>query len=109
MADLFVFHSTFETLGLVLLQAMASGKAVVSVDSTAIPEVIDSGKNGLLVEPLKPEEFAEAVLSLLKNSEQREHFGVLSREKVVKKFNWDSISDRYEEIFFKCQKSQETS
>jgi len=109
MADLFVFHSTFETLGLVLLQAMASGKAVVSVNSTAIPEVIDSGKNGLLVEPLKPEKFADAVLSLLKNSKQMERYGVNSREKVEKEFNWDSISNRYEEIFFKCQKSQETS
>ncbi len=63
MADIFVFHSTYETLGIVLLQAMASGKPIISVNTTAIPEVVKEGVNGLLVEPINSEMFAKAVIA----------------------------------------------
>jgi len=104
MSDIFVFHSTYETFGLVLLQAMASGKPIVSVSSTAIPELIENNQNGILVEPLNPEEFAFAVVTLLDNEEIMKRFSVVSRRIVVKQYNWDHIVKKYEEIFFRFKK-----
>ena len=101
-ADLFVFHSIYETLGLVLLQAMASGKPIVSVESTAIPEVIDNHKNGILVEPLNPEQFADAIIYLLENKDIMKIFSQNSRKTALEKYDWNYISKRYEEIFLKC-------
>lgn len=98
MADLFVFHSTYETLGLVLLEAMASGKPIVSVKSTAIPEVVEDGKNGILVEPLNPEKFANATIYLLNNPHKMEEFGRISREIAIKKFSIGEVAKKYEEI-----------
>jgi len=99
MSDIFMFHSTYETFGLVLLQAMAAGKPIISTNSTAIPELIENHKNGLLVEPLNPGEMANAALSLLDDEENRKRFSEESRRRVLEKYNWDFIAGRYEEIF----------
>lgn len=98
MADIFVFHSTYETLGLVLLEAMASGKPIVSVRSTAITEVVEDGKNGILVEPLNPKEFADAVINLVNNYEKMSEFSLVSRELACERFSLKKITQRYEKI-----------
>lgn len=98
MADIFVFHSTYETFGLVLAQAMAAGKPIVSVKSTAIPEVVENGTNGILVEPLNAEAFAEAVLILAADPELRHKMGWNGRERAVQKFDWDQIASQYETV-----------
>lgn len=109
MADIFVFHSIYETLGLVLLQALASGNPVVSVNSTAIPEVIDKNKNGLLVDPLNPEEFAQAIISLLENKETMKKFSIESRKKALREYDWARITAKYLEIFLRCIKKRKDS
>ena len=45
---LFVLSSKWEGFGLVIIEAMAFGKAVIASDVDAIPEIIDHGKNGIL-------------------------------------------------------------
>ena len=99
LADIFAFHSTYETFGVVLAQAMASGKPIVSVKSSAIPEVVDNGLNGLLVEPLNSEEFAAAILKLLDNKGLCEKLSQNAREKAVSEYSWTSIALRYEKVF----------
>lgn len=99
MADLFVFHSTYETFGLVLVQAMAAGKPVVSVRSTAIPEVVEDGCEGKLVAPLDPDALARAILSLLGDEAARARFSAAARRSAVERFSWDAIARRYEEAF----------
>lgn len=98
MADIFVFHSTYETFGLVLAQAMAAGKPIVSVKSTAIPEVAENGTHAILVEPLNPEAFSEAVLMLAADPELRQKMGRNGRERAVQKFDWDRIAAQYETV-----------
>jgi glycosyltransferase involved in cell wall biosynthesis len=98
ISDLFVFHSTYETFGMVLAEAMNYGKAIVSVSNTAISEVVDNGRTGLLVPTLDYEAFAKAVLKLLNNEKQRDKMGMLGYEKVQKFFKWDSIALQYEKV-----------
>jgi len=99
MADLFVFHSTYETFGLVLVQALAAGKPVVSVRSTAIPEVIEDGREGRLVTPLDPLALAGALLSLLKDEAALRQFSGAARRRAVEQFSWEAIARRYEKVF----------
>ncbi len=98
MADIFVFHSTYETFGLVLAQAMAAGKPIVSVRTTAVPEIVEDGANGILVEPLNPQAFAEAVLTLAADGDLREKMGQSGRDRAVQKFDWDHIAAQYETV-----------
>lgn len=64
-ADLFVFPSTTETLGLVLLEAMASGLPIVAAESLPTHELVDSSGAGALFSPQRPEELGHVVRQFL--------------------------------------------
>ncbi|MGB7518540.1 MAG: glycosyltransferase, partial [Spirulinaceae cyanobacterium] len=71
-ADAFVFPSRTETLGLVLLEAMAAGCPVVAARSGGIPDIVTDGVNGYLFEPTDPQGAIEATKRLLAAKEERE-------------------------------------
>jgi glycosyltransferase involved in cell wall biosynthesis len=102
MCDIFVFHSTFETFGIVLAEAMMAKKPIVSVNTTAIPEVVEDGKNGLIVEPLNPAAMANAISKLIEDDELREKIARKGYEKASKEYNWDTIAPRYEQVLKKA-------
>ena len=60
-ADAFVFPSTTETLGLAMLEALASGLPVIAARAGATGEVVSDGENGLLYEPGSPDSLVAAV------------------------------------------------
>lgn len=68
--DVFALPSRFETQGLVLLEAMASGRPAVGMDYRAIPEFIRPGYNGALCSPDDPEAFAGALLATLRQADE---------------------------------------
>ena len=98
LADLFVFHSTYETFGLVLAEAMNYGKAIVSADNTAIKEVVDNGKNGILVADSEPNSFADAVLNLLNNEDKRISMEKEGKKKARELFQWRNLASKYEKV-----------
>ena len=102
LADLFVFHSTYETFGMVLAEAMNYCKAIVSVDSSAIKEVVDNGENGILVPPLNAVAFGEAVVQLLGDRQKRHAFGQHGKQKVQELFLWEKIAGQYETVLRKA-------
>jgi len=70
-ADIFCMPSDSETLGFVVIEAMASGLAVVAARAGGIPSIVDDGKNGVLAAPRDPEAFASAVRSLVSDSQRQ--------------------------------------
>jgi len=81
-ADIFIFASTTETQGLVVLEAMASGLPIVAVDDSAIEETITDKVNGILVGK-DVNEFADAVLKLVRDKTKRKMLGKNARKKAV--------------------------
>lgn len=66
--DCFVFASQTETQGIVLAEAMASGKPVVALDGSGVREVVEDGRNGILLPAATPAaKFAESMNALLKD------------------------------------------
>jgi phosphatidylinositol alpha-1,6-mannosyltransferase len=98
MADVFVFHTTYETFGVVLAEAMAAGKPIVSVRSTAIPDVISDGTTGILARPLDPDDLAEKVCLLLDSPSERERLGRNARVWAEENLGWDPIANQYESV-----------
>lgn len=73
-ADAFIFPSRTETLGLVLLEAMAAGCPVVAASSGGIPDIVTSGVNGFLFDPQTGDEGAiAATCHLLEQKQEREN------------------------------------
>jgi len=98
-ADIFVLHSRFEALGLVLLEAMSSGKPVVTTRVGGTTDIVEPGKTGFLVEPKNPIELARAITTLLKNKQLRNKMGDEARKKVTKYFSWESVTHKMLKIY----------
>jgi glycosyltransferase involved in cell wall biosynthesis len=71
LATIFVMPSTIEAQSLATMEAMASGLSVVAAKSGALPELIKNMENGFLVEAFKPEEYAKAIIEIIKNKNLR--------------------------------------
>ncbi len=94
--DLFAFHSTFETFGVVLAQAMAYGKPVVTVRSTALPEV--AGDGGLIAEEGDWHGLGDAMARVITDEPLRTQLGQAARRRVQALFHWDQIVEQHEAI-----------
>jgi phosphatidylinositol alpha-1,6-mannosyltransferase len=94
--DLFAFHSTFETFGIVTAQALSYGRPVVTVRNTALPEVV--GECGLLVDEGDWRAFGDAIMTLLGDEELRRRLGEAGRARAEALFNWDRIANEYEAV-----------
>jgi glycosyltransferase involved in cell wall biosynthesis len=80
--DCFVTASTIETQGIVLLEAMAAGLPVVGVRALAIPEIVRSGRDGIIVAPFDVQSLSRAMVRLTADEALRERLGRASREDV---------------------------
>ncbi len=94
-ATIYVAPTQYETFGYTLLEAMACGKPVVSTRVGAVPELIDDGENGLLVNWNDPEALASAILKLLNDPSSAKRMGEAGRAKATNLFSLDVIVGRY--------------
>ena len=92
-SDIFVFSSTTETQGICVLEAAMSKLPLVVVNDKAYTNLVFSGVNGFSL-PLKQQVFADKVVELLKNKEQRLAFGKAAREIGLKNFRGDDLTDQ---------------
>ncbi|UCE38229.1 MAG: glycosyltransferase family 4 protein [Thermoplasmata archaeon] len=99
--DIFALHSLYEGFGMVLVEAMATGKPVVSTNVGAIPEVVDHGKTGLLVPPLNEMALGENIIRLIEDKELRKKMGRNGLIRTQQKYNWDNIVKEYLDIYKK--------
>lgn len=104
-ADTFVCPSIYEPLGIVNLEAMACGTAVVASDVGGIPEVVVDGTTGNLVhyDENDPEAFerdlAAAVNAMVADRERAKKFGVAGRQRAVDSFSWATIAQQTVDIY----------
>ncbi len=85
--DAFLFPSSTETLGLVLLEAMAAGCPVVGANRGGIPDIVSHGENGCLYDPDDPPSLVAAVNALLGDPEARRTLRASAREE-AERWNW---------------------
>jgi len=100
-AELFVLPSIFEPFGMTALEAMACGIPVVASKLGGIREVISSGKDGILIDPTNEEEFADAMITLLKDQDLLVDMGQRAYKSVYKQYSWDAIARRHIEFYEK--------
>src|SRR5437867_3472544 len=84
--DLFVMSSVTEGLGTSLLDAMASSRAIVATRAGGIPEIVEDGKTGLLVDPRDHTAMALAIVRLLNEPALRTRMGESGLARVTERF-----------------------
>ena len=82
-----------------LLEAAASGRAIVTTDVPGCREVVHSGVNGLLVPPQDAPALAEALFTLLTNPDLREAMGIAGRQMVLEKFTNHKVNQATWEVY----------
>ncbi len=98
-AAVFVCPSVYEPFGLINLEAMACGTAVVASAVGGIVEVVEDGKTGIQVAPARPDELAVAIRRLLDDPAQARAMGEAGRRRVEDKFSWASVAERTEGVY----------
>lgn len=104
--DLYVQPSLSESFGLAIIQAMGLGLPVVATNTGGIPEVVTTGKSGILVEAGKPQALAEGILELLRDKSKAKEMGKLAAEEAKIKFNLKEMVEETEELYEKVAKSR---
>lgn len=100
--DLLVAPSRYESFGLIYVEAMARGKAVIGTTAGGIPEVVRDGETGLLVPPDDAEALAAAIIRLLRDDQYRRTLGLAGYERYRAEFSaWQMAGrmlDFYREV-----------
>ncbi len=84
-----------EGFGLVIVEAMGCGCCVVASPTPATRDILEDGRNSLLVDQKSPEQLASAILKLLDDEKLRHKLAQAGRAEIRKHFGWQSIADRY--------------
>lgn len=97
--DVFAMPSLTEGVSIALLEACASALPIVATAVGGNPEIIESGRNGLLVPPDDRDATLKALLSLLASPEQRQVFGARAREWVRANASLSALRLRYDGLY----------
>ena len=98
-ATVFACPSVYEPLGIVNLEAMACGTAVVGSRTGGIPEVVADGETGLLVPVGEPEPLAAALNVLLADPGLAAAMGQAGRKRAVAEFGWPAIAAQTADLY----------
>ncbi len=97
--DLFAFPSINEGMGRALIEAMAVGLPVVASRVGGIPDIVEDGKNGVLVPPMDEGPLADAVLGLLRDPQRRGAYGEAAKRSVDDRFDVGSMVNSIERLY----------
>ncbi|MCS6814286.1 MAG: glycosyltransferase family 1 protein [Cyanobacteria bacterium] len=97
-ADAFIFPSRTETLGLVLLEAMAAGCPVVAARSGGIPDIVEDGVNGYLFDPADEQGAILATQRLLRHQDERETLRRNARAE-AERWGWSAATRQLQQYY----------
>jgi glycosyltransferase involved in cell wall biosynthesis len=92
-ADILINPSLSEASGVSLLEAMAMGLPVIGARIGGMPDNIEAGKTGLLVEPDNASALAQAIAQLLADNELRASMGRAGRQRAIAHFAWERVTE----------------
>ena len=99
--DAFALTSSYEGFGLVLLEAMAAARPVIASNVSAIPEIVQDGKTGMLCAPGDHEGFAQGFLCL-EDADLRASLGAAGHERALIHFTIQRMADATRTIYEEC-------
>ncbi|TMG36291.1 MAG: glycosyltransferase family 4 protein [Chloroflexi bacterium] len=98
-ADIFCSPATGdESFGIVLLEAMASGKPIVATDIAGFRHVLTHGREGLLVEPKNKRQLATVLEALINGPTLRRDLGVAGL-RTVQQYDWERVIDQVQDVY----------
>jgi glycosyltransferase involved in cell wall biosynthesis len=102
--DVFAFTSLHDGCPNTVLEAMLAGIPIVATRAGAVPELIENGKHGLLVQPGSATELCEAMLKMLDTNIDRQQYGKQARQRVLTEFTPQKELAAYWGIYQECLK-----
>jgi glycogen(starch) synthase len=104
--DICVFPSLWENFPNVCLEAMSAGRAVIGSSAGGMAEMLEHGQAGMLVPPGEPSALAKAIITLLRNDEERVRLGEVARRRVLSCYNEQVIGAMMEDIYSEAIKAK---
>jgi L-malate glycosyltransferase len=98
-ADIFVLPSRSEAFPNAIMEAMAAGLPVVASNVGGIPELVEDGRTGHLVQPGDATALADSVIALLQQPQRLEEFGRAARRKVEQSYSFDRMVGQFEDLY----------
>jgi glycosyltransferase involved in cell wall biosynthesis len=92
-ADLAILPSRAESFGLAIAEAQAAGLPVIACKTGAVPEIVEDGLTGWLVEPGDSQAIASALLAAMHRPEQAFDMGMAGRKRVANRFTWRATAE----------------
>lgn len=97
--DLFVAPSLYESFGLIYLEAMNYAKPVVGCRAGGIPEVVEDGVTGRLVDPQNADQLAAVLFDLLRAPHLLYEYGVAGRQRLLDRFTYLHMARGFEQVY----------
>jgi L-malate glycosyltransferase len=98
-ADLFLLPSQLESFGLAALEAMACEVPVIATNAGGVPEVVENGVDGYLVEPGDVKLAAKYAIDILSRADRGREMGIIARKNARKKFCANDVIPLYERYY----------
>jgi glycosyltransferase involved in cell wall biosynthesis len=99
-ASVFCLPTHLEPFGIVFIEAMTAHLPIVATNVGAIPDFVEEGRNGWLVQPGDVQGIAEALLKLLENPQMCYTFGQYSYQLTKERYSWKAVGERFRQNIF---------
>lgn len=97
--DIFVHPAYAEGFGIAVVEAMLAEKPIIVSNAGALPELIENNISGLVVDPHDPEEWAEAIIKLVKNTEFAKELAMNAKRRAEELFSIKRFCNDYEKLY----------